>query len=90
MLIIELVPDLDNCVETVAKREHATVLKQLLKPGQISKELEEKSEILRLFLETADFKQLRVASEQQLAEGEKVRLLINTKEANPKYEMLVT
>ena len=33
MLKIELVPDLTHCIETVAKREHAEVMKQLLAPG---------------------------------------------------------
>ena len=48
----ELIPDLDHCIETVAKREHAAVLKQLLTPGQENEELEKRLEILRLFLET--------------------------------------
>lgn len=46
MLKIELVPDLTHCIETVAKREHAAVLKQLLTPRKGNKELEEKLEIL--------------------------------------------
>jgi len=33
MLKIELIPDLTHCIETVAKREHADVLKQLLASG---------------------------------------------------------
>ena len=40
MLKIELIPDLTYCIETVAKREHAAVLKQLLTPGQGNNELE--------------------------------------------------
>ena len=40
MLKVELIPDLTYCIETVAKREHAAVLKQLLKPGQENKQLE--------------------------------------------------
>jgi len=52
MLQIELVPDLDHCIETMAKRELAVVLKQLLTPRKGNKELEEKLEILRLFLES--------------------------------------
>jgi len=56
MLQIELVPDITHCIETVARREHAAVLKQLLTPGKVNKEPEEKSEILRLFLEGVDSK----------------------------------
>ena len=62
MLQIELVPDLTCCIETVAKRELAVVLKQLLRSSQGNKELEERLEILGLFLETADFKQFRAES----------------------------
>jgi len=90
MLQIELVPDLDHCIETVAKREHAAVLKQLLTPGQRNKELEEKLEILRLFLETADFKKLRSESEKQLMEGRIVRFLVYLEGGVSKYEMHIT
>ena len=90
MLQIELVPDLDHCIETVAKREHAAVLKQLLTPGKGNKELEEKLKILRLFLERADFRQLRSKSERLLTEGKRVRFLVYLEEGMPKYEMHVT
>ena len=90
MLQIELFPDLDHCIETVAKREHAAVLKQLLTPGKGNKELEEKLEILRLFLERADLRQLRSESERQLTEGKRVRFLVYLEEGMPKYEMHVT
>ena len=76
MLKVELIPDLTHCIETVARREHAAVLKQLLMPGQGNKELEEKLEILGLFLETADFKQLRAESEKRLIEGRKVKCVV--------------
>ena len=76
MLQIELVPDLDHCIETVAKREHAAVLKQLLTPGKGNKKLEEKLEILRFFLERADFRQLRSESEKRFMEGRKVKFVV--------------
>ena len=90
MLKIELVPDLTHCIETVAKREHAAVLKQLLAPGKRNKELEEKLEILKLFLETADFKKLRFESEKQLMEGRIVRFVVCLENGMPKHEMHVT
>ena len=90
MLKIELVPDLTHCIETVAKREHAAVLKQLLTPGKVNKELEEKLEILRLFLERVDFKQLRSKSEKQLMEGRIVRFLVYLDNGVLKHEMHVT
>ena len=85
-----MIPDLTHCIETVAKREHTAVLKQLLTPGQGNKELEEKLEILRLFLEAANFKQLRAESERQLIEGKRVRFVVYLEEGMPKYEMHVT
>ena len=89
MLKVELIPDLTYCIETVAKREHAAVLKKLLKSGQGNKELEEKLEILRLFLETADFKQLRVKSEKRLMEGKEVKFVVY-RDKDLKCEMQVT
>jgi len=64
MLKVELIPDLSHCIETVAKREHTAVSKQLLTYGRRNKDLEEKLEILRLFLETANFKKLRAESKK--------------------------
>lgn len=89
MLKVELIPDLMFCIETVAKREQATVLKQLLGLGKGNRELEEKFEILRLFLETADFKQLRAESEKRLMEGREVKFVVYL-DNDVKYEMHVT
>ena len=90
MLKIELIPELDHCIEMVARREHTAILKQLLTSGQRNEELEEKLEILRLFLETADFKQLRLKSERQLAKGKRAQFVVYLEEGIPKYEMHVT
>ena len=86
MLKVELVPDLAHCIETVAKREHAELVQQLLASGSGNKELEEKLEMLRLFLETADFKKLRSESEQQLMEGRTVRFVVCLENGVPKCE----
>ena len=53
------------------------------------KELEEKLEILRLFLETADFKQLRAESEKRFMEGRKIKFVVYL-DNDVKYEMQVT
>jgi hypothetical protein len=87
MLKIELIPEIDHCIETVAKREYAAVLKQLLTPGEESKELEEKLEILRLFLESVDFKNLRSVYERQLMEGGRARFVVYLDDGKLKYEM---
>ena len=90
MLGIELVPDLTHCIEAVAKREHADILRQLLAPGQATSELQEKLETLRLFLETANFKKLRAESEKRLMEGEKVIFRVYLANGALEYEMKVT
>jgi len=74
----------------VANREYAVALRQLLTPGKENKELEEKAEALRLFLESADFKQLRAESEQRLAEGKKVLFAVHLENGMLKYELRVT
>ena len=89
MLKVELIPDLSHCIETVARREHTAVWRQLLTPGLRNKELEEKLEILRLFLETANFKKLRAESEKRLMEGKKVKFVIY-RDKDVKCEMQVT
>ena len=89
MLKVELIPDLTHCIETVAKREHTAVLKQLLTPGQGNKELAERLEILRLFLETADFRQLRAESEKELMAGRNVKFVVYL-DNEVKYDMQVT
>jgi hypothetical protein len=89
MLQIELVPDLSHCIETVVKREYEGTLKQLLVTAEGNKELEEKAEMLQLFLETMDFKKLRAESEKYLVEGKTVKFVIYTEGMAPKYVMQV-
>ena len=90
MLKIELVPDLTHCIETVAKKEHAAALKQLLTPGKVNKELEEKLEILRLFLERVDFRQLRAGSERQIMKGRRVKFVVYLDNGVLEHEMHIT
>jgi len=90
MLKVELVPDLTHCIETVAKKEHASLLQRLLTPGTADKELEEKLEILRVFLERADFKRLRAESEKQLTAGRGVKFTVYLDNGMPEHEMQVT
>ncbi|MFC2070090.1 hypothetical protein ACFLTB_02810 [Chloroflexota bacterium] len=54
----ESTPDHNNCIETVVRKEYAAALNQLPKPGKEDKVLEEKLGVLRIFFETADFRQL--------------------------------
>ncbi len=88
MLKLELVPDLNHCIETVAKKEYNETVHRLLSSEDTSDELKNKAEILRLFLETADFKKLRAESEPHLLQGEQVRFIVYLQDsAVVKYEM---
>lgn len=85
---VELVPDLDNCIETVAKREYREAMQQYLQTGE-NRELGAKIETLRMFLESADFPRLRGESETHLTQGEKVKLTLQLDEGQIRYEMIV-
>jgi len=75
-------------VETQAKRQYKQILSELLKKGEEG-ELAEKLEILRLFLESADFNKLRSESEKHLTEGRRVKFILYLEKRQPKYEMRI-
>ena len=83
---IELEPQVDACVETQAKRQYNQLLRQLLEKDA-GTELAEKVEILRLFLESADFNKLRAESEKHLLAGRKVKFLVHRERGQLKYRM---
>lgn len=89
MLRIELVPDISHCIETVAKREYGDTLEKLLAAGEANELLQEKVELLRIFLETMDFGRLRRESEKHLVEGKKVKFVIYLEEGTPKCDLQV-
>jgi len=86
---VELFPSLSHCIETTAREEFWNSVNQYMESGQGDKKLEEKIELLRAFLESADFKKLRSQSERYLVEGKKVKFVICWKEGKPSYEMMV-
>jgi hypothetical protein len=86
---IEIEPELSACIETKAKREYQKTVSALLKKGEQS-ELQERLEVLRLFLETTDFKQLRGEYEKYLTAGRRVRFILRREEGKPKYDMKMT
>lgn len=88
MFKIDLIPDLSHCIETVAKKEHQRIVNKLLE-GTGNGEIEERAELLRKFLETADFKKLRQESERYLTQGRKVKFIIGLEEGEPNYSMQV-
>jgi hypothetical protein len=72
---IILEPDLSRCIETMAREEFRRSMRLLLE-GESQPGLTERTELLRLFLETADFGELRRISEPFLTEGRKVTFTV--------------
>ena len=90
MVQVELVPDLSHCIETAAKNEYRAAMAKLLAAGEGDEDLQQRLELLRLFLETADFRRLRRESEKHLREGSSVRFVLCLQEGNLKWDLHVT
>ena len=73
---IELVPDLSHCVQTRAKQEYAATMSRIMS-GDESPALEGRLELLKAFLEEADFSRLRRESEEHLTQGRKMRFVLS-------------
>jgi hypothetical protein len=89
MVRIELTPTLTHCIETTARQEFSKATSDYMQRGEEDKELEEKIELLRMFLESTDFRELRRESEQYLTEGVTVRFILYMDDGKPRYEMKV-
>jgi hypothetical protein len=87
---IELVPSLSQCIETTARDEFWNSANRYMADGRKNRRLEEKIELLKAFLESANFAKLRSDSERHLTQGREVRFVIRWKEGKPSYEMVVT
>lgn len=89
MLRVELVPDLTHCIETVARNEYRETMAKLLAAGESDEDLQQKLELLRVFLETTDFRRLRRESEKYLTEGKRVKFVVYLQEGNVRYDQQV-
>ncbi len=74
---------------TKARQQYEQILSELLNKGEAG-ELGEKMEILRLFLESTDFSQLRNQYEKHLLAEKKVKFIIYLANGKPEYEMKIT
>jgi hypothetical protein len=86
---VELFPSLAHCIETTAKEEFRNLVNQYMEVGRKDKKLEDKIELLKAFLESADFKKLRSQSERYLVEGKKVKFVIYWKADKLDCQMIV-
>jgi hypothetical protein len=85
---IELFPSLSHCIETTAKQEFWKSVDEYMEK-QGDRQLEERIELLKAFLESVDFRELRCESEKHLVEGKKVTFVIRWEENKPHYNMVV-
>ena len=90
MVRIELVPDLSHCIEAVARKEYENLVRSYLQAGKGSSEFEDKVEILRSFLESADFRKLRQQSEECMLKGKTVKFILYRECGKAKYKMLMS
>jgi hypothetical protein len=86
-LVIELIPTASHCIETTAKREYWKSVNEYLKQANEDKRLEKKIELLKAFLETADFSRLRQQSEKHIIDGKQVTFKLCMKNGKPWYDM---
>ena len=87
MTEINLEPDLSTCIQTLAKKQHERIVRELLKTGGEDPEQEQLAEMLRMFLESTDFRKLRSEYEPYLAEGKKVRFTLRLMGDRTAYHM---
>jgi hypothetical protein len=87
MLLLELVPTLSQCIETVARKRHDETVRQLLTSGKHNRKLLETAALLKNFLETANFKKLRAESEALLTAGREVKFVLRFDSGTLTYEM---
>jgi hypothetical protein len=87
MVQIKLTPTLELCIEGTARQEYKKSADEYMRKGKKDRKLEEKIELLRMFLETMDFRKLRAESEKHLIEGKKVRFILTSEKGKLRYEM---
>ncbi|MBE9501003.1 MAG: hypothetical protein IMY87_01045 [Chloroflexi bacterium] len=89
MNCVELSPRLYHCIESAAREEFWNSVNGYLEGGREDRELEERIELLKAFLESTDFGKLRSQSEKHLIEGKKVKFVICRQEGGLDYRMMV-
>ena len=75
-MTIQLLPDLSHCVQTRAKQEYAATMSRIIS-GDEPPGLQPRLELLKAFLEEADFSRLRRESEAHLTKGCKVKFVLS-------------
>ena len=88
MVRIELTPDLSHCIETVARKEYENLVRGYLQNSKTDSSFEDKVELLRSSLESADFRKLRKQSEEYLLKGQNIKFVLYREGRKAKHKML--
>jgi len=75
---IELEPVLGRCIQTTARERHRQLVEHILRCGVATDSEAQEADLLRMFLETADFPRLRAESEPLLVQGSRVVFQISS------------
>lgn len=86
--VISLTPTRDACIETQARRAYNHTVSALLNTPE-DPELQQTLETVRLFLEQADFNQLRAESEPHLVAGKRVTFAVWRENGKSRWRMQV-
>lgn len=79
-----------KCVKCLAEQQYGDCLKQLLKGDDSKKEMEERFEAILSLLKSPELIQLRDEAEKHLADGKRVKLIIDrNKDNEPVYSIEV-
>jgi hypothetical protein len=76
MIRLKLYPDLEHCIETVARKAHLELQQQILNEPCPTEDTKKRLVLLEEFLRNADFRKLRADSEQLMINGLKVEFII--------------
>lgn len=86
-LEVTLAPDPEHCIEAVARREHRRCVAACLRSPVARAELAARLEVLRRFLECADFWRLRRESGPLVRAGRPVRFVVRLEPSGPSWRM---
>ena len=86
----ELSPTVEECIETMARRRFHRLTESILRGEKPDNKTVQEIELLRQFLETADFGRLRAESEKELHSGRRVMFEVFQTRGEVTHRMKVT
>ena len=87
MTEINLEPSLSTCIQTLSRKQHERIVRELLKTPEEQVELEQKAEMLKIFLESTDFRKLRKEYEPYIVKGKRVKFTLRLITDRTEYSM---